>query len=284
MFTTVANSIEKVLAPRKLGDLDSASLTAWLASLRRSGRAAATVQSYWGTLRASLSWAKWAGMLLAVPEVRLPRGGAKKARGRAVTPAEFDLILAAVEAVRPNDVEPWRRFLRGLWHSGLRVDELRRLSWEPNAEVQLTEEFALPLIRFRVQKNRQETLQPITKEFWSLCEGSLRRGWVFPLKGDEQLSVKRTVRILSAIGKASGVIADPATGRTASSHDFGRRAFLTRLDGSLTLLELQRWARHASPQTTAAYYHHVDAVDLARRLWGPTSPNNSDPSASGSTR
>jgi integrase len=38
------------------------------------------------------------------------------------------------------------------------------------------------------------------------------------------------------------------------------------LDATLSVAELQKWARHASPETTMSYYHHRSAIELAKRV------------------
>ena len=121
-------------------------------------------------------------------------------------------------------------------------------------------------------KARRDEYQPLTPEFWKLIEvpKPQRHGYVFPFsarRSGAQLTRKATIRIVSELGAAAGVITDAATGKTATSHDIGRRAFLTRMDKLLSIAELQKWARHASPQTTMGYYHHRTAIELGRKVW-----------------
>jgi integrase len=277
-FATAANRYEKVMSPRHVRDVSKSSLSKFVAHLRDEGLAAASIRSYLGHLRAALSWACDMDMLPTAPRIRMPRGsGIKRMRSLPINATEFEAILAAVPKVRPDDPEPWRQFLRGLWHSGLRVDELRRLSWEPSADLWLTTNLGIPMIRALAEghKARRDCYQPITIDFWQLVECCVedRRGHVFPLPGAKgrQMTNKRVVRNISAIGAASGVVTDPTTGKLASSHDIGRRSFLTRMDETLSMAELQKWARHASPETTMAYYHHRSAIELAKKV-GWTQP------------
>lgn len=275
MWRTVLHHVNTHLAPARLSDLTAPAIRQWLHALSDSGLAPASVRTYWRTLRAALGWACDVELIPYVPRVRLGRGETRKARSRAVTPEEFALILAACRTVRRKDSQVWERFLRGLWESGLRVDELRRLSWDPGADLCLLPagSHKYPLIRMLAsgQKSRRDEWQPVTPGFWALVRNDPRAGWVFPLPNRNatgQISAKRAVRIVSEIGRASGVVTNPQTGQTATSHDIGRRAFLSRMDGVLSLPELQKWARHASPETTMTYYHSRSAEQLAAKVWG----------------
>lgn len=268
IWTTSANRLEADMKPERLADVTKSMLSRWLVSMRAAGLADATQRTYVSHIRAALSWACYVDLIDHVPKLRLPREVSRKMRSRAITPDEFPQILAAVVAVRPFDFERWVKFLKGLYHSSLRVDELRRLSWDKDAELCLNDDFEIPLIRMLAsgQKSRRDSLQPITPEFWELVKDDVRLGPVFPL-GDPQLSQKRTIRTIALIGRESGIVTDPVTGKTATSHDIGRRAFLTRYDGILSTSELQKWARHASPETTMQFYHHRSAVELAKKVW-----------------
>lgn len=208
-----------------------------------------------------------------LPRVRTRKGLRKRSgmRSRPITGEELDRIIDAAKIVRPEDYEVWQHFLRGLWHSSLRVDELRRLSWDADEELSINTDGKYPMIRMFAEghKSRRDCYQPITPEFWALINrpGVARRGPVFPLPGKKgQLTIKRVVRIISDIGRRAGVITDPATGKTATSHDIGRRAALTRLSHTLTLTQTQQWARHSDPRTTTEYYVRDEAEALAEAV------------------
>jgi len=69
--------------------------------------------------------------------VRLPnraRHASKQMKGRPITTEEFERMLVAVDPVCPDASAPWKRFLRGLWLSGLRLSESVRLSWEDGSD------------------------------------------------------------------------------------------------------------------------------------------------------
>lgn len=277
MWRTTRAWVEKTISPDQLADLTQERLQAFIAALRRADLSPASVRAYWRTLRAALGWARDLGLIGDLPRVRLGGGEPPKARSRGVTEAEFQRILEVVPEVRPRDFIAWRRFLRGLYHSGLRCSELLALSWDPASDVSLFAPGAIsqyPAIRFAPggQKNGTEQWVPVGPECWAAAteSGEPRQGYVFPLPGVRggQLSEKRAIRTISAIGKASGVITNPATGRHATSHDIGRRAFLTRQAAAgMPLADLQKLARHASIDTTLRYYHAASVDALGSQLW-----------------
>lgn len=272
-WVTAANWLERTVNPKRLSDVNKSMLSRYSAALRDAKLAESSIRSYLATLGAALGWACDVDLLESVPRIRLPRkSGGKQMRSRPITVEEFERILMVVARVRPKHAETWRRFLQGLWHSGLRVDELRRLSWDTSAELSIDTSHDIPLIRMLASghKSRRDEFQPITPEFWSLIEipPPSRSGYVFKLPGRKgQMTACNTIRVVSEIGKAAGVITDANKSKTATSHDIGRRAFLTRMDSLLSIPELQKWARHASPDTTMGYYHHRTAVELGRKVW-----------------
>lgn len=278
MWTTSANWLEKLVNPRSLADVNKQSMRLFRDKLlngdkKRKPLSAASVRSYMAHIKASLAWAcDEADLLETVPRIRLPRQeGGSKMRSRAITRKEFCQILLAAPKVRPRDSRDWTRFLKGLWHSGFRVDELRRLSWDQTEPFCVVSDgFKYPLIRilYQGQKARREEYAVIPRPLWRLIDTPNKTGNVFPLAGrNGQMSRKRVIRIIGGIGKASGVVTDQAKQKTATSHDIGKRAWLTRMDGELTAPELQKVARHASLETTMSYYHHKEAETLAAKLW-----------------
>lgn len=274
-WTTTRNWVDKTVKPRRLAELNKSMLSRFQAELRKSGLAETSIRTYLSTLLAALGWACDVDLLGQVPRVRLPRqAGSKHMRSRPITEEEYERILMCCPKVRPHDHQQWDRFIQGLWHSGLRVDELRRLSWDLSAELAIDTTHEIPLIRMQAggHKARRDEYQPITPDFWKLIElpPPDRQGYVFQFscaRKSKQITRKSCIRIVSSIGSKAGVITDTATGKKATSHDIGRRAFLTRMDKLLSIAELQKWARHKSPQTTMAFYHHRTAIELGRKVW-----------------
>lgn len=270
-WTTSSNWLEKLIAPRRLADIDKAALSRFRGLLLEMKKSPNSVASYLRTLRASLGWAYDMDLLRSPPPKVRARKGLKRRSGmrsRPITGEEFDRIIAVVKTVRPNDHKDWTRFLHGLALSSLRVDELRRLSWDSEAELAIDTSGRYPMIRMFAEghKSRNDCYQPITPEFWALLSkpGNLRSGFAFPLVGrNQQMSRKSVIRVVSSIGRVAGVVTNPAKGKMATSHDIGRRAFITKLSTTLSMSQTQQWARHSDPRTTSEYYVRHEAEALA---------------------
>jgi len=276
-WTTSANHLERLLHPRHLVDVDKGKLSRFRGLLLEDGLSPNSVATYVRTIRAAIGWAYDMDLIADLPKIRARKGLKKRSgmRSRPITAEEFDRILATVVKVRPKDAAAWERFLRGLWHSSLRVDELRRLSWNEQADLSIDTAGRYPMIRMLAEghKSRRDCYQPITPEFWEVISqrGYVRAGYVFPLpaRKTDQMSRNRVIRVIGEIGAKAGVITDPATGKTATSHDIGRRAALTRLSKTLTMSQTQQWARHSDPRTTSQYYIRDEAESLAEAAgWG----------------
>ncbi|KKN38344.1 hypothetical protein LCGC14_0754190 [marine sediment metagenome] len=277
-WKTTRRWIGRIEQPATINEVDAAFVVRWQNGLRRHGVGETSIAAYSARLRAALRWAADLEIIATAPKVRLPhkaKGKSKLARSREVRTEEFERMLMAAEKVRPTDSHRWQRFLRGLWHSGFRLDELRRLSWDAGAQWSIDASGLVPLVRILgdAEKAGTDREQPITPEFWDLCcevPEESRHGYVFPLPGrsGRQMTVKRIGRIISSIGRRAGVITDATSGKCATSQDVGRRAFTTRMSGRLSLADLQKWMRHASVQTTLDYYHHADAEQLSAKVWG----------------
>lgn len=80
-------------------------------------------------------------------------------------------------------------------------------------------------------------------------------------------------RIVSAIGEAAGVVVDPDTGKTASAHDL-RRAFGQRWASRVMPTVLRELMRHASINTTMAFYVGQNTEATADALWSAEGNNS----------
>lgn len=99
MVGTVFNAVERIIDPKRLGDVTAARLSGFQAKLRDEGKSEATIRSYLAHLRSALSWALDVGMLRHVPKFpKVQRAkGSKIMKGRPVDPKEFHTMLLAVE-------------------------------------------------------------------------------------------------------------------------------------------------------------------------------------------
>lgn len=271
---TAANWLDLLLKIETVGDINAARLSSFAAELRTRGKPETTIGAYLAEVRRSLNWAADVGIIAKAPVVKLPKrakGVSKLSRSRPITLEEFERILAAAERVRPRDHDRWQRLLRGLWESGFRLAELLELSWDNTSRLWVDASDRLPVVRILAEgeKAHRDRVQPITPGFWQLlAEQDVRSGSCFPVgRGDQQMTDKAAGRIIAKIGNRAGVVTN-AQGKTATSHDIGRRAFATRHAGTLSPAELAEWMRHASVDTTMRYYYEPQMQDLAAKVWG----------------
>jgi len=182
--------------------------------------------------------------------------------GRPITGEEFERMLEATAAVVGDDSAPgWRRYLMGLWTSGLRLSESLDLFWDPQGSlVPVFPEQGRPMLRGPAERDKCLTgrVQPMAPEFALLLAETPpeeRTGPVFPLS-DTRIKgqgpkARRVSGIISAIGKKAGVVVhvdptNPEKVKYASAHDF-RRAFGERWAARITLEHLQQLMGHQSP-------------------------------------
>ncbi len=268
--------IETYGAPRFIDDVTAIWATewqAWLASAEGPALAVNSVAFYSRYLRSLLNWLRKQDLIERAPHIEAK--AEEVPRGKAVSPRQFTELLKAVPRVRPTDTERWDRFLRALARSNLRIDELRRLSWDPDAPIRLDTSELYPLIRFapKSHKSRKRRIQVVLPAFWQICLETPvdeRHGYVFKLPGrggHTQMTNKRVVNVISAIGREAGVITNADTGKHATSHDIGRRSFVPQIDGILTQPEAHKAMGHASWQTTTDYYDTRDALEVSAKLW-----------------
>jgi integrase len=213
-------------------------------------------------------------------------------RGRAVTTEEFERMIEATPKVVENAAaKSWKFYLRGLWLSGLRMSESLTLRWDdaPDAIV-VDYSHRRPMLRIpaEVEKGNQDRLWPMTPDFAALLDSvpeADRRGRVFKLLANSgkpmHVSTCEVSRVVTAIGKAAGVVVDERTKRVkgddgktvatavrkfASAHDL-RRAFAVRWSTKLMPNQLRELMRHASIATPLAYYVGQNAEAAADAIW-----------------
>lgn len=279
------NVFERKCSPQKLADVTTAKVTAFATALREDGAAEATIARHLRALKAATRWAHRQGLLSAVPQFTMPRRakGMKVMRGRPITTEEFERMLEAVPKVVENAAaDSWRFYLRGLWESSLRLRESLNLRWDyapDSIVVDLSGRRPMLSIPSEAQKKNSDTLLPITPQFAELlgsvpeCE---RSGRVFkllgvngkPIRGDRCFVGK----VVSAIGKAAGVVVDERKKRGklvrkfASAHDL-RRSFGQRWSLKVMPTVLRELMRHESIETTMKFYVGRNAEATADAIW-----------------
>jgi integrase len=263
-------------------------------SRRNKPRSPNTVDAYMATMLAAFNWAFEQGWLEEQPRFR-KRKQAKspKMKGRPLTEEEFKLLLDSVELVVGSTAkESWTHLIRGLWQSGLRLDEIMNVSWDiPNTITPEWPKGKFPILKIpaAMQKNDTEEDIPLLPWFEALlletpAEG--RTGWVFnPIS--LQTKIGRRMRhgrfdaewigkVISRIGKKAGIEVKPEVKETGaptkfvSAHDL-RRSFGQRLlEAGVPPLVISRVLRHSSWETTKAFYVpgnvQKDAEVLRRHL------------------
>ncbi|MDC0936713.1 tyrosine-type recombinase/integrase [Pirellulales bacterium] len=305
-YDATLNVFERAANPQRLADITTARVTAFATTMREQGRSPATVARHLKHLQVILRWAQRQGLLHELPRFDIPKYR-KSMKGRPITLEEFERMLAAVPGVltscKDEDlltsdqaaiVDSWRFYLRGLWESGLRLEESLTLRWDDSpAAIVVDLEGRRPMLRIsaEAEKGGRDRVLPMTPEFAALLEGvpeSQRKGRVFRLLGKSGGPLKACRRnagvFVSKIGSAAGVVVNRREKKGelvpvyASAHDL-RRSFGFRWSRRVMPTILRELMRHESIETTMRYYVGQNAEATADELWravGNTSGNNRD--------
>lgn len=270
---TSLDSLELLIDPKLAASLNTATIGQWSVKMRALGHSPFTIRGYLGDLRKVLRWAYRQELVAAVPAFDMPRcvGGMK---GRPVTTEEFERMLQVVPDVTgEGPAESWRRLLRGLWLSGLRLEEAMQLHWTDDRllTVDLTDRRPTLRIQERGQKSRKFQHLPITPdfvEFLLAVPERRRRGFVFkptPFgKSTSRPQVDWVGKVISRFGKKAGVKVTDL--KDASAHDL-RRAFGFRWARRVPQQVLQELMRHKDIKTTRDFYIGMDAQATAEAVW-----------------
>ncbi|QDU57009.1 tyrosine-type recombinase/integrase [Aeoliella mucimassa] len=249
----------------------------------------ATVTSHLRHLKAVARWAHNQELLPKVPKFDMPRkaSGAQRMKGRPITLEEFErMIEATAGVVGENAAESWKLLLRGLWTSGLRLSECVNLRWDYTPDglcVVLNGKQSVLAFDAGSQKSGRVQHVPLAPEAVELLEPLQRKaGFVFnPQRRNGTPMARHALKIgktISKIGKAAGVVTDPAKKKTATAHDL-RRAFGSRWSKLVMPAALKDLMRHSSIETTMTYYVQQSAQVAAAELWdvrGTTLGTNAD--------
>jgi integrase len=292
---TVFNHFERIVSPKRLGDVNEAALLTWQQTLRAEGKREATIKSYRSHLHAILEWAvrqKLLPRLPGFPDAPKVAKGESPAKGRAILREEAErMVKKTARVVGKPAARSWRRLLIGLWWSGLRLGEAVALEWyEPGARgfcVDLSGRRPMFIIGGEAEKAGCNRLLPMAPEFARWLEKipeAERHGRVFPLvkpegsRGSGPVRLDTTSETICRIGKAAGVVVsrkarwDRKEGKAVektkygSAHDF-RRAFCFRWALRVVPAVLKVLARHESISTTEKYYIGQNSEAMADAAW-----------------
>ena len=284
---TVFDRLEEDISPIRLWDLTEARLSAFAAGLRSSGLKENTLAGYLAHLKSALGWAVKQKLLPARPAFpkihRAKKYAGRPMKGRPITAEEFERMLEKTAEVVGGEAAPqWRRYLRGLWVSGLRLTESMDLWWD--REDRLYPVFprnGRPMLHVpgELEKGNSDRLLPIAPEFAMFLMETpedQRTGPVFQLAGRRRGQPTRPMphrvsEICSEIGQKAGVRVyvdpkNPAKVKYASAHDL-RRAFGERWAARLMPAQLMELMRHESIETTLRFYVGTDAQRTADAAW-----------------
>jgi integrase len=283
-----SRSMAKFKEPVSLRVVNGDYLSQWTAWLKERGLSTATIASYLRRLRAALGWAATTWKGYRPPKIILPRiPTSTRMKGRPITAEEFDrMIAAAPKIVGAANAKSWRRFLRGLWLLGRRLDQTLNLHWDRTDMPHVIDLDGIsPKLRIppEWEKGKREQLTPLMPDavvFLRRWPPERRRGRVFRPRlerGPIQHVVTASATITAIGEKARVQVArkmtkDPKTGtpvqkiKWASAHDL-RRSFGTRWAPKLKPLVLKLIMGHKSLETTQQYYVDLDVDDMAKDIW-----------------
>lgn len=193
-------------------------------------------------------------------------------------------MLEKVPAVvHDHSATSWSHYLRGMWWSGLRLEESLELWWD--RDDQLCIDTTGKRLRLRIpanlEKGNEDRVLPVAPEFEEFLLATAeecRKGRVFrpaaKRKGAALPQAHRVGEIASEVGKAAGVIVSRKGSGTkyASLHDL-RRSFGTRWATRVMPPVLQLLMRHKSIETTMKYYVDQNADEAAETLWRSVAGN-----------
>jgi integrase len=291
-YTESLDHLARIIGPDKLAKITAAVLSRFAAELRkprtigegdkkraRPGLKLTSVARHLRHIKAALRWAERQGIMVKAPAVEMPKlpKGESRMKGGVVVAEQVERMLAAVPKVRPHDAPAWRRLIEAAWLSSLRLQELLALSWEPDAPFSVDLSARVFRIESDAQKSRRTEAVPMFPDFAAWLAETPEAERVGPvlrlpsLRNGKPLAAHRVGRIVAKIGRKAGVVTDKAAGRFATCHDL-RRGCLSRWARKVSPAVLQRMARHAHYSTTAAYYVHLDAADVAAELWAQFGP------------
>jgi integrase len=296
-FRTAANILDELMAPKYLDDVDASLLSRLAARLREKDLTNATIASYLREIRVAMNWAARVFPGFRPPEFRLPKTPKSKImKGRPITGEEFDRMLTATpDVVGKRHAESWRFFLRGLWLSGLRLEEALTLDWEREDVIHVHGiDKRRPMLRIHAagEKGNQDRLLPITPDFVEFLRevpDDHRHGPVFrPQRRNGLIKTSSTAsRTISDIGEKASVVVDrkyrkgkdgtlTEVVKYASAHDL-RRSFGERWAPRVMPVILKELMRHESIETTMKYYVGQNAERTAAEVWRAFGDLTGDP-------
>lgn len=289
-FVTLANHLERLIAPHQLTSITSPVVNDFAAKLRTEGMRPTTLASNLKVLQAALRWAVRQGYLRKAPQIEMPPDADNRSRGRPLVLEEFERLLEQARAHKKGD--RLERLLRGLWHSGFRLGEALGLSWDADAAISVRMDQHAVRFVAHAHKGRRDVLWPMPPDFEELLASvpaEKRRGLVFPTG----LTKEHLTVMIGKLGEAAHIRTgverrrrtDKATGKRqvvdvvkfATAHDL-RRSFGSRWARHLMPAELQQLMRHTKIETTMRYYVDIPAEGVREKMLATIRPESNQTS------
>jgi integrase len=276
----VLNVYERSMSPGRLSAISAKKLSEYQSCLREAEEAPSTISGHTAIILSAMRWAKRLGHVRAVPEMpKVPHAKASKLmKGRPINDAEFKVFLDAVPDIVGADRAPqWKRSLRGLYLSGLRIEEAVILHWDrPDVLcVDLTQRRPVFRVHAETEKSGEDRFLPMAPEFAEFLmetPKAKRAGRVFdfpparPGRMPEGPNAEWVSKVIVKIGEVSEIVVDTKSGKTVSAHDL-RRSFGARWARKVMPATLMKLMRHDDISTTMKFYAELEAQETADDLW-----------------
>lgn len=270
-YASTLNHVERLLRPVKVSEVNTPACSRLQTQMRSEGLSEATIARHLRHLKAVLNWGSRVGLLAEVPKIVMPRRArrTRQMRGRPLQEPEKDMMLSKCVEVREEDYADWQEFIEGLWLSGLRLGEALALGWDEGSLLSIDLGRKRPALHVQAEgeKGFQDRLIPLTPDFARFAQGlylpNTRRVFALGRRGLSQCTVGR---VISKIGKATGITVNAEQSKYASAHDL-RRSFGTRWASKVKPVVLKDLMRHSSVTTTLTYYVSLDCDEVAESLW-----------------
>lgn len=252
----------EVYGALRMSDISPRLLVAFESQLRLDV-SAGSVGSYMATLRSGLNWAASIELMRPLPRLRSRGRQKQELPAMRLEPISKESLQAMLDkcasVVGKQHAESVKDYLEAMWLSGCRMRELLEIHADRR---DCHRPFELSGRNPRMcwvssQKNRKDQIAPITMDFAAHVQKRIwRGGFIYEPRGPIGPIRDRTAlsRLVSEIGKAAGVIAEPGTAKHATAKHF-RSSFVTRWSlRGMPLERIQQIVRHQDVATTRKYY------------------------------
>jgi len=215
-------------------------ISKYLGILLREGMAARTAQRRHSSLRQFFVWLRREGMIVADPTEAVIPPKAKRRLVRAITEAEFEKLLNAVEPDNLRD----RCILLLLFGSGLRASELVNLKRSDlNLEARI--------VKVRLGKGGKDRFAPLSDRSIEALKTYLAiesdSPWLFPGYEDKPITRVWVYEVVRRLGKK-------VLKKQIHPHQFRHGTATTLLHNGADIAVVQAVLGHSDAQTTMIYF------------------------------